>query len=134
MSQNRAGVIIINGSKILLMYRKKNDSEYYCIPGGHIDQGETPEQAAVREIKEETTLDVVLSEFLIEIENQRRKEFYFFSESSSGKTKLSGEEAERNSPENVYKLEWVLLADFPKLKVYPEELQTKLVTVLDALQ
>tara|TARA_R100000008_G_scaffold83295_1_gene68543 strand:- start:353 stop:754 length:402 start_codon:yes stop_codon:yes gene_type:complete len=30
----------------------------WCYPGGQLERGETPEQAAVRETKEETTLDV----------------------------------------------------------------------------
>jgi len=31
---------------------------YWAAPGGHVEEGETPRAAAVREIKEETDLDV----------------------------------------------------------------------------
>ncbi len=34
--------------------------EYWCLPGGAVEAGELPEQAAVREVKEETDLDIRL--------------------------------------------------------------------------
>lgn len=36
----------------------------YCLPGGHIEPNETAEDAVVREVKEETGLDVVSLECL----------------------------------------------------------------------
>lgn len=44
--------------RILLTQRE--DFEVWCLPGGGMDEGETPSQAAVREAKEETGLDVQL--------------------------------------------------------------------------
>lgn len=41
---------------IILVHRK--DHPFWVLPGGGIDPGEQPEQAAVREAKEETGLDV----------------------------------------------------------------------------
>ena len=48
------GVIVVNGGRILNGTRH-NDFGYglVCGPGGHIEDGETPEQAAFRETKEE---------------------------------------------------------------------------------
>lgn len=45
------GVIVVEGGKILVGARK--DGKGICGPGGHIEQGETPEEAAVREVCEE---------------------------------------------------------------------------------
>ena len=45
--------------KILLTKRNVDPyKEFWCFPGGHIDAGETAEQAVVREVKEETGLDI----------------------------------------------------------------------------
>lgn len=54
----RAAGIIIKNNQILLMHRRKNDQEYWVIPGGHVEGGETPEQTVQREIKEELSLEV----------------------------------------------------------------------------
>lgn len=51
--------IIIEGDKILVMHRNKYGSEYFTLVGGRLAENETPEQALVREIKEETGLDIV---------------------------------------------------------------------------
>lgn len=134
MSRDRAGVIIVHEGNILLMYRKKGDAEYYCIPGGHIEAGETVEEAAIREIKEETTLDVELTEFMIELKNQDRNETYFFSKNFTGSVELSGEEAERNSAEDEFDLNWVPISMLSKLLIYPEQLGLNLEHIIKSLE
>jgi mutator protein MutT len=53
------GVIIVNDEgKILIGKRKGLHVPYYSIPGGKLDTGETFEQGATREVKEETNLDI----------------------------------------------------------------------------
>lgn len=51
-------IILLDG-KIVLIKRKNPPFEnYYALPGGFVEKGETVEQALVREVKEETGLDV----------------------------------------------------------------------------
>jgi len=52
------GVIIEKDGKILIGKRIGSHAPYYSIPGGHLEPGETFEQGAMREIKEETNLDI----------------------------------------------------------------------------
>lgn len=49
-------VAILNGNKILLQQRKSTSIGNWGFPGGLMELGETVEQTAVREIKEETGL------------------------------------------------------------------------------
>jgi len=55
--RHRAAVFVFgeNGS-VLLFHRFRNGHEYYVVPGGAVEPGETPEQAAARELKEETAI------------------------------------------------------------------------------
>lgn len=54
-------IIEIAGRGIVLIERK-NPPHGWALPGGFVDYGESLEQAAVREAKEETSLDVELVE------------------------------------------------------------------------
>ena len=54
-----SAVLVMDGNKILLAERnKENYNGYWIIPGGGVKFGETIQEAALREIKEETNLDV----------------------------------------------------------------------------
>lgn len=48
--------IIFKDSQLLVMYRNKYGSEYYTLVGGQVQEGESLEQALIREVKEETGL------------------------------------------------------------------------------
>ena len=60
-----AGVLLVRDNKVLLVRRGIDPYKgSYDIVGGFVNPGETPEQAAIREAKEETGLDVEIVELL----------------------------------------------------------------------
>jgi ADP-ribose pyrophosphatase YjhB (NUDIX family) len=58
-----AGIIIRDG-KMLLIAHKKGKSEYWLVPGGGIDYGESARDALVREMKEELSADVIVNDLI----------------------------------------------------------------------
>lgn len=57
-------IIIEIGSKGIVLIKRKNPPFGWAIPGGFVDYGESLEEAAIREAKEETDLDVKLDKQL----------------------------------------------------------------------
>lgn len=54
-----ASAIVTQGGEVLLVRRRvKEGSLSWQFPGGEVEQGETPGEAAVREVREETGLGV----------------------------------------------------------------------------
>ena len=51
--------LVQDGNRILLQNRVKNDWQGYTLPGGHVEHGESFVDAVIREMKEETGLDII---------------------------------------------------------------------------
>lgn len=69
-----AGIVVFrDDGKVLLCQRKENHSKNWQFPQGGIDDGETPLQAAVRELREETSVTSV--RFVSALEETLRYEF-----------------------------------------------------------
>lgn len=59
------GIVIRRESEILLVRRQNAHGDgSWSTPGGHLDPGETPEECAVREAREETGVEVGSVRFL----------------------------------------------------------------------
>jgi ADP-ribose pyrophosphatase YjhB (NUDIX family) len=115
----RAAAIIINNNSLLLMHRTKPNREYYVLPGGSVESGETPEEACIREVKEETGLVITIEKKLATIENDGRTEHYFLTSSAQGNLAIGKPESERQSPDNQYSLEWISLEQLEHIHLQP---------------
>ena len=123
----RAGVVLIEDGRVALIERHRAGKHYFVFPGGGADVGETPEQAAIREMEEETGLRVTIKCKVAEIHFDLSVQHYFLVEKVSGEFGSgSGEEFTDSDPENpaqgIYIPTWMALAELPEHdNVYPAE-------------
>ncbi len=117
--RDSARAVIIEDNKLLVMFRRKikdgKVNEYYVIPGGGIEENETPKMAVLRELKEELSVDIEVMEYLGENERENGKDIYFSCKILSGYPTLGGEELDRMTKENYYEPMYI---DLSKLDEY----------------
>ena len=58
----RAAAILIENGRILLVKQEVSATRHWSLPGGKLDWGESLEQCLIREMKEETGLDIRVKE------------------------------------------------------------------------
>jgi 8-oxo-dGTP diphosphatase len=126
----RAAAIILRNKSILLMYRNKGGKTYYVLPGGTVEAGEEPEEAVLREVLEETSLQVHLVRLLYHIQITDdaicKDEYYYLCDYVSGIPQIQHDAIEQErmkSGTSYYELKWVKLEDIEKLLVYPLEIR-----------
>ncbi len=71
-----AGCVIIEEGELLLLYRE--DEEHWEVPGGKVEEDESPTEAAVREAKEELGIEVELEKPFFSGEFQHSGELYLW--------------------------------------------------------
>lgn len=108
------GVLIFKDRQILLGERLlKHGASSWAPPGGHLEFGETFEQCAIREVREETDLEIVNPQLIgvtndIFAEDNKHYVSIFLS------TKYHDEKEFRNlEPEKVVSWEWFDIDQLP---------------------
>ena len=97
---------------------------YFALPGGGIDQGESPQQAAIREAEEELGIRVEIKHKVADVLFNGNTQYYFLVEKISGEFGTgSGEEyGEYNPKHGTYLPLWMPMADVLNNNVLPREL------------
>ena len=107
--RNAAGAFVMKGKKFLILQRSKKETSKHGLwelPGGKVEEGETPRQTAVIETKEEAGLDIKLKANLGPHHDDKKKKTYhaYVGVAKKGqKVKLSEEHSAHKwvTPEEV---------------------------------
>jgi mutator protein MutT len=101
----RAGIVLIQNGRVALIERYRAGVHYYSFPGGGVDEGESPEQAAVREAMEELGIEVSIKQPVAEVQlGYKSRQFYFLVEQTGGEFGTgTGEEFESSNLDNPRK-------------------------------
>lgn len=101
----RAGIILIEDNKVALIERYRAGLHYYSFPGGGVDEGESPEQAAIRETMEELGIEVAIKQKVAEVyRGKKSRQFYYLVERIGGEFGTgTGKEFETSNLDNPQK-------------------------------
>lgn len=107
-----AGCIVVNKDGQILLGRR-SDNGLWCTPGGHVDEGESFEQAALRELKEETGISAKSATKLHDGFYRGYTTQSFLVKSFRGKLKSNGEMLDLKFM-NVQDIPWDTVVDYAK--------------------
>jgi 8-oxo-dGTP diphosphatase len=122
-------VIVADGKLLACRDAKK---EYWYLPGGHLEFGETLDQALRREIKEEINQEVESSSFMTVLENN-------YSDHNGKHHELNliyNTELRSDGPNEIrsyeehFTVEWVLVSELGKIRLLPENVHQYLIVNL----
>ena len=115
MNRPRACAAVLNDDKILMVCHQTSPRTYWTFPGGAVETDETFEQAAVREVKEETGLKVKAVRLLFEEEYEFGISYCFLAELTGDNVELTlkylPEEKSVFSGTILLSAEWHLIKD-----------------------
>lgn len=60
----RAQVVLVENGRVLMVRLQRPGRSFWVLPGGAIEDGESPQEAAIREVREETGLEVAIDRLL----------------------------------------------------------------------
>lgn len=102
--------VLRDGPKILFVQRSKNKKtlpNIWAFPSGTVEEGETPEETAMREAKEELDLEIKVTGTLATVELQEFlvRLHFIVGTIKSGEPKIK-------QPEEIQKLCWLTFQEF----------------------
>ena len=123
---DRAVSVALHEDRILVIRRHRSGEDYCVLPGGGVEHGESPRDASLRELREETGLTGAVERHLWTFEHADRVAHYFLVGVEPGPMVLGGPEATSQSLDNRYAPDWVRLAEIDEHDLRPTELREHL--------
>ena len=98
--EKSCGAIVIyrSGSRYKILLVRNHNGRNYSFPKGHVEKGETEQQTAIREVKEETGLDIEIIDSFREVADYcpfgkiRKRVVFFMAQTMSDKVTVQREE------------------------------------------
>lgn len=107
------------GNKVLLV--KNHNGKYWSFPKGHVEKGESEKQTALREIKEETGLDVKIFDHYRQISDYcpfgkiKKRVIFFLAETETDRVDIQQDE--------IDSFVWATFAQAEKMCSYENDLR-----------
>lgn len=116
----RVAAIIVDQDRILLARHRRAGVEYFVLPGGGVEFGESMEEALIRELREEASLKIEVGRLVflndsVPPDKHRHIVNAYFLATVTGGTLAVGQDDKR-----LVGMEYVALEKLPHLTLYPD--------------
>lgn len=117
-----AQAVIIQNNHVLMVrqYVQRGDI-VWNFPGGGIEENETPKDACIREVKEETGIEVLKLHLLHE---QKNKKYTFAVTEFTGQLAL---DKTNKDNDDIIEVQWISLGDIEKFDDYTKPVLDRIV-------
>lgn len=86
-----AGLILKNDSLLCIRQDKGEYKDFIWVPAGHLEPNETSEEGVIREVKEETGLDVKVKRLIMKMEFNPLLVYFYLCDIIGGELSTKGE-------------------------------------------
>lgn len=117
MKRNRSQAMVCRDGKLLLVEHILKGRDFFNLPGGGIEEGETPAEAALRELKEETGVEgKILRPLTIEYKpDLESRIFTFLVEIPEDAVPVKGIDPELSiEDQTIIGVKWLALHEIPE--------------------
>ncbi len=122
-TSNRAAVVSLRDDRLLVIRRWKQGRRYAVLPGGGVELNESAQDAALRELDEETGLPGEVLRHLWTLKHADRVADYFSVSVPVAPMAISGPEAQGMSSDNTYEPCWIRVAELDLENLQPATLR-----------
>jgi ADP-ribose pyrophosphatase YjhB (NUDIX family) len=113
----RVQAIVVRDGRILMVRHRFQGEEYWCLPGGAQEPGETPEQGVLRELREECNVQGIVVRPTAYALDVYAHETYSFLVDIGDQTPSLGHDpelAEGRQIPNLIDMQWLHLSEIPE--------------------
>lgn len=120
-------IIAINNTNDKIILVRNPGKDFWYLPGGGLESDEDIQTCAIREMKEETGLNIELGKLMYaqELHDQKtdtiHSEFMFLAKLKQGEIFNEGHQDE--APDGIAEAKWFSQKDIQKVTAYPERLR-----------
>lgn len=130
MNRNiRVSVIVLKGEELLVVRMQRKEKNTYVLPGGGLENGESLYEGGIREVKEETNLDVGIRKILyikeLYTETEEAMDIILLGEIIGGDL-TKGHDPEHGDDQKLKEVNFIKISDLDRLNFHPKQLHKQL--------
>lgn len=111
----RAQCIVHRGSKLLMVRLEVGEETWWCLPGGGVDPGELPAEAALRELAEECCVKGrIIRQISHQIYSEEDQTITFLVDIGDQQPVLGTDPEFENSKQMLVEMKWLQLDEIPE--------------------